>query len=229
MRKLALKLCIGGVALGITSIGALAAYCVHLERTAANITNDVSALLLNQSTFVDAKLIAERYSGRISTEWLEPIAPPDRREHSTECTPARCSFNFRVKNDKLALLKVFPRAEFMANVVVLNDRVKIVHVYLFGGQPNAGAGTTYSDNVYKLRFVTSGYALWVPQPGDLDVSISDDASAKQKQRAFSLETKCLVHLGHGCDSPGDYLPLAWSDWQKADKKQGHWLGWAASL
>lgn len=229
MRKVALRVCIGTAALGIISIGALVAYCVHLENTAARITKDVSALLVNQSTFADVKLVADRYRSRVSTEWLEPTAPPDRREHSTECNLARCSFNFRVKNDKLVLLKVFPRAEFLASVIVLNDRVTIVHVYLFGGQPHAGAGTTYSNNVYKLPFVTSSYVLWVPQPHVLDVSIGDDASAEQRQRAFTLEMKCLVHMGHGCDSPGDYLPLAWRDWQKADKRQGHWLGWAASL
>lgn len=117
----------------------------------------------------------------------------------------------------------------MANVVVINDRVYIVHVSLFGGEPHAGAVTTLSDNVYRLAFATSNYSLWAPQPEVLDVSIKGEATLEQKQRAFAMKTRCLVQVGQGCDSPADYLPQAWEDWQKADKKKGGWLGLAASL
>jgi hypothetical protein len=76
-----------------------------------------------------------------------------------------------------------------------------------------------------LKFSQPPY--WFPSPVGkpyIDVALTSEANAAQRDHAYAFSLTCLIKPGGGCDLPCDYLPLAWHDWQAELEKPNFGTG-----
>jgi len=214
-------------------------YAAHLKSTARTILQDVSHLVVGRSTLQDVKTLAAKYQSRVSTETglsvprsnSQPWLPAARHGGPNSCNSEWCQINIRVKNDKLAAIRLVSPAEFEVSLLVVNDRLEVVAVYLFSGKGRqTGAITQYLYNLGNNPFTQGAdYVLWSTGPNVLTAFVNTQTSAKYRERAFDFDMRCLAHVGNDCQSPGDYLPLAWQDWLATGKARGPFLGEVARV
>lgn len=108
-----------------------------------------------------------------------------------------------------------------AGFAVLHGKVQYVEVHLIGG-PDPGVYGGYIEEINPRS--TNGYSAYsfrtpIGKPY-LRVSLTPQAPAALRDRAFSLNMHCIMAI-RGCDKPCDYLPELWVDW-KADLAASGW-------
>jgi len=194
----------------------LAIYAFAIRASAKSILKDVSALRVGVSSTAEVEAVAARH-------------PSSLRE--LHCDTQKCFVAFEVYNTWLHRLKLEPMAKFWASVEADSGTVNSVEVMLsrdtgaFPTFPSAGITREYRDiPSFMVKFASPPY--WFPSPVGkpyLDVELTAQASATQREHAYAYSLDCLTKLGGGCDLPCDYLPLAWHDWQAKLEKEG-WAG-----
>jgi hypothetical protein len=194
----------------------LAIYAFAIRASAKSILKDVSALRVGVSSIAELEAVAARHQGSLSER---------------HCDSQTCFVAFEVYNTWLHRLKMEPLARFRASVEADGGTVNSIQVMLsrntdaFATSPSAGITAEYRDvPKYMVEFASPPY--WFPSPVGkpyLDVELTAQASAAQREHAYAYSLNCLTKLGNGCDLPCDYLPLAWHDWQAELEKKG-WAG-----
>jgi hypothetical protein len=194
----------------------LAIYAFAIRASAKSILKDVSALRVGVSSTAEVEAVAARHQGSL------------RERH---CDSQKCFVAFEIYNTWLYRLKLEPIARFRASVEADGGTVNSIGVSLsrdtgaFPTSPSAGMTAEYRDvPKYMVKFASPPY--WFPSPVGkpyLDVELTAQASAAQREHAYAYSLDCLTKLGGDCDLPCDYLPLAWHDWQAELEKEG-WAG-----
>ena len=201
--------------LSLTLVG----YIAHLRRAAGNLRDDLTLLISKESTYEDAERVASKYRrfrvrGRFHV-WRDDkdfiIRPEDA------CTQAKCLMDFEIRSALLERLHLTRPSEFRASVIVLDNRIAYVEMVLSGG---FGAGIV--DYVHCCAGMSSFFdidsrgAYSFPTPIGkkyLSVVFTNLASPEQKRRAVGLNMRCFLSRKR-CDWPCDYLPLAWTDYER---------------
>jgi len=195
----------------------LVVYAFVIHESAKSILKDVSALRVGVSSIGRVDALVARHKGALEEK---------------SCHENRCFFSFEVYNTWLYRLKLEPVARFHASVVVDDGTVHSIHITLsrdtrvFPTSPSAGITDEYERVPERLvKFADPPY--WFPTPVGkpyLNVALTAEANAIQREHAYSYSLTCLIKPGGGCDLPCDYLPLAWHDWQAALEQQSFGVG-----
>jgi len=212
-----LRWIVAGLLILLALASVLFAYAFLIRQRAGSILKDVYALRIGVSSTADVQRLVARHRNALR----------ERR-----CETGRCSTVFEVYNTWLYRLKLEPLARFFVDVEESNGIVNYVLVDLsrdtdvFPTSPSAGRTQEYKQLPDRLlKFSKPPY--WFPTPVGkpyLNVSLTGEASALEREHAYSFSLTCLIKPGGGCDLPCDYLPLAWRDWQAELERQGFGVG-----
>ena len=188
-------------------------YAFAIRQTARSILKDVYALRVGVSSTGDVERLVARHKNAL------------RKRH---CEPGRCSTVFEVYNTWLYRLKLEPIARFFVDVEERDGIVAYIMIDLsrdtrvYPTSPSAGSIEEYERLPDRmLKFSKPPY--WFPTPVGkpyLNVVLTNQASASEREHAYAFSLACLIKPGGGCDLPCDYLPLAWRDWQSELEKEG---------
>jgi hypothetical protein len=211
-------------------------------RQAETLLSQVKTLRVRESTFQDAKQLADQYDGKVDYHWITD-------DHREPCTVERCKFMISLGTwpehqpgfIEEALRFVGIRAYGVeAAVGVRNGRVMETE---FGVTTEAKLGTTgeqWLAAVAKVsdRFPRSDHSeghrqgldkhpnrevihphFTITGGGQIIVSeVTADTNAAEKERPFNFRLSCISSL-MGCSELRELAPSAWEDLTALSKEQ----------
>jgi hypothetical protein len=191
----------------LAGVGAtvLGCYALFIKSQAESLLKDVAALTVGSSAEADVRQLERSHKRFLFSE---------------QCKDGTCFVTFKVGNKWLSALRLEPKAEFGADVIVQDGIVHGIEVWLLRYMPifptfGASAGDVWEYGEYP-KYMSHMAHYDFPTPVGkpyLKVVLDSHASQRQRQRALDFSFRCLIKPGWGCDLPCDYLPLAWQDWK----------------
>ena len=166
------------------------------RRIAEKFLTEFTALKIGESTFEDARMLADRFNGQAyPVNGSETGSPPDLQ------------YAFGFENTWLHRLHIAVPTILLANVTVGNGRVTGRGFRYgsvtpsrdseFGVSDGRGEGPPFEIRHYRGR----GY--WM-------IYLTPAASPEQRRLAYALNLECLSKLG-GCKLKQELLPALWQN------------------
>jgi hypothetical protein len=185
--------------------------------------SDIVKLKVGESTFSEAKLVAEKHGG---IPWWVNCT-------SMQCRYERCQFRFVFENKPLTSTHLVPYIGLIGTLVVENGVVTdrdldyfrysrrsfsyhVEELVLVAGNSPGAQGIRGLMGFRRMNVDAAGI------PSAVSIGLSQLTRAEERQRAYSIDVSCLSKI-FGCSGPSAIFPLSIS--YRGTRYQSHAETW----
>lgn len=174
---------------------------------AGDFLSDIAKLKVGESTFTDAKIIAEKHGG--IPWWVN--------ENSMQCTYQKCVFRFVFENKPLTSTHLVPYTGLVGTLVVEDGVVmerdldyfryakrpfsyQVKELVLTPGNSPEAQGMRSLMGFSRMNVDAEGI------PSAVSIGMSPLVGTEERRRAYSIDVSCLSRI-FGCSDPSAIFPL----------------------
>jgi hypothetical protein len=169
-------------------------YLIHIERDARQLVSSVREV----RTTEDAQQVIASWKKRSGSQfWQE-----------SDHVGGDHNYDAQVDNGPVSLLHIVEPTAVTVGFTMHNNELRSAVVIMTTGRKQAATSSVWVQEWFEPDSINRIHVVSKDRPWRATVEFPSTVEARQREKAFAFNTKCLIRLG-GCKSAEDILPAVW--------------------